>query len=209
MKNSFLLSVTAFVAMAVLVGCGKASEDVAVKQDDGTVMVFGQAIPVNYTPPSLVTGVDVPKLLAAHIPDFSSYKPGTPRPGYPGLKYRFTNRSAPYDKNGRPIHSFPDIEIGVAIYRSHREAVEGFGDTGISMPPRIDPVRVDDPGYLSWSSQMSAEKHGTFIRDNVLIQIYLNEAGDMKELMEKIDADLKAGQNGVTRGAKVKSSGDW
>ncbi len=213
MKNSFLRSISkrrvvlplacvaAFILIVLLFDLFNSPDGTEVIQDDGTVMVFGQSIPVDYTPPSLVTGVDVPKMLATHIPDFSSYKPGTPRPGYPGLQFSFTNRPAPTDENGNPIINYPSIKISVGVYRSHRAAVEGLTTYMIAAVPQLDQLSEEDPGFFSWS--LSSSTGRIFVRDNVLVIMNIMNAGDVNELIQKIDADLKAGQNGVTRGTEI------
>ena len=150
--------------------------------------------PVRPSDRPLVTGIDIDRLLIDFVPDNDAFN--------------FRNSTtALFGGHSRYLKSkdFPNdrrfVKIGIEIYRSHRKAVEAAEwhlTRVMAAVAQLQPLDMGDPGFLLW--RLSSSTSVYFIRDNVLVNFQVHSFIDSERFLRQLDARIKDGGPGVTRG---------
>lgn len=203
MKANLLAFLLPVVAVAVYVTIGGLSAHS--QESDTSINVFGELVDVRYQTAKPITGIDAVVLVESVVPGIETIKLiNSVIPSNDGIEYSWIaeNKDEYFKLRG---DNGPTVWFKAGVFTSHRAAVETYARTLMQVVPKLDPIRISDPGFLLWSfpqfNSLVSEK--TFVRDNVLITVGASYDFDLGVIINAIDRSLKQGTNGVERGEKV------
>ncbi|HQP99686.1 MAG TPA: hypothetical protein PLY86_14600 [bacterium] len=172
----------------------------------GSIHIDGVTISVQDTGRSLITGIDLDKVVSRYLKNYDQFRKRAILPYLYGMTWGWRLKEIPEGPETgysggpkrRPRYEGPSFRLLIGVFRSHGQALLAAEDylTHQQAYFPMDTLNPDDPGFVSWGGTY-------FVRDNVFYFPQITSDLNRASVWEQLHKDLRDGTEGITRGSEV------